>query len=286
LGALIPLVFVLGIVVVLHVSGHATLAALLPVAAVFFAVVAMVRAIWSRMNPWLEGFFISLGASMPVVVIAVVGHGRPLRVAAFVFALAAVCGAGAQTTRFLKTGRAPFAGATVAAFIVLIVIATKYTPMPSLLSPGLRTMDTPAPSLTLAMLDGQPVTLDSLKGRVVVLDFWATWCEPCMAEMPSVLKVHRRYQANNSVVFFAVNPGWEDDTADKIRTTARQKHIDIPIAFDPSAARTFNVKGLPTLIVIDRRGHIRMENYGYGVTEDLDGELSGQIDQALANGAR
>lgn len=285
LSALVPLIVILGIAVLAHLFSARSLPRMIPITAVFFVAVAMVRAIWSRMNPWIEGLFIGLGASIPLLAFAVAGAGRPLRIAAFVAALAIVCGAGAQITRFLKAGQKPLAGAVAVALAVLVAFATKYTPMPTLPTAGLRTMDSPAPTLTLAALDGNPVALGSLKGRVVVLDFWGTWCEPCMAEMPSVVRVHDKYQANPNVVFFAVNPGWHGDTADKIRNTARQKHIDLSLALDRPAALAFGVEALPTLIVIDRQGHIRVENSGYDPGEDLEGELSGQIDQFLSKDA-
>lgn len=279
-GALIPLFLILGfIVILLRLGGHNPLSSLLPVAAVFFAGIGMIPAFWSRMNPWLDGLLISLGASSPLIVLALLAHGRPLRMAGFFVVLFFVCGVGAQAARLLKAGRAPLAGAMAVAFLVAVVVATKYTPIPSLSSPGLQTMDKPAPAAQFVMLDGSgPVSLDSLRGRVVVLDFWGSWCGPCMAEMPSVLKVHRQFQADKEVAFLAVNSGWHDDTPDAIRSAVAKRHMDIPVALDSSGAyRNLAVSMLPTLIVIDRRGHIRMENVGYSPEEDLAGELSGQI---------
>ncbi|MGA9984459.1 MAG: TlpA disulfide reductase family protein [Acidobacteriaceae bacterium] len=271
--------FLLGIFLLLAMILHAR--SYFPLAAFLFFAVAMARAVWSRMNPWIEGLAISIGASTPVALVALAVGARPLRVGAAVLGFALLCGAGSQTTRFLRTRRATPAAATVLAIVVLVLLAAKYLPIPALPTPGMRTMDKPAPALTLSMLDGAPVSLPSLKGRVIVLDFWGTWCGPCMAEMPAVLKVHRRYQSNKEVVFFAVNTGWEDDTADKVRDTVKQKHMDIPIAFDTAASKIFGVQALPTLIVIDRRGHIRVENTGYSETEPLDTDLAKQIDALL-----
>ncbi|MGC2637537.1 MAG: TlpA disulfide reductase family protein [Acidobacteriaceae bacterium] len=248
-GALIPLFLILGFaVILLRIAGHKPLTSLLPVAAVFFAGIGMIPAFWSRMNPWLDGLFVSLGASSPLIVFALLAHARPLRMAGFFVVLSLVCGFSAQAARLLRTGRAPLAGAMAVAFLVVVAVATKYTPLTSFSSPGLQTMDKPAPAAQFVMLDGSgPVSLDSLRGRVVVLDFWGSWCEPCMAEMPSVLKVHRQFQADKEVAFLAVNSGWHHDTPDAIRSAVAKRHMDIPVALDNSgASRNLAVSMLPT----------------------------------------
>ena len=273
--------FLLGVLAILTLLLHVD--SFVPLAAVLFFLAAAVRSVWSKVNPWLEGLAVSLGASTPLALFGLAITTHPLRLLGTVFGLALVCGAGAQTTWFVRTRRWAHAAVTLLALVPVVAFATRNLPIPKLPSPGLRTMDTPAPAVTLAMLNNpSPFTLGSLKGHVVVLDFWGTWCEPCMAEMPSVLKVHRRYESNRDVVFLAVNPGWHDDTPDKIRTMAQQKHIDIPIALDNTGAtKSLDVAALPTLIVIDRNGNIRMRNTGYSVTENIEDDLSGQIDQLL-----
>lgn len=276
-GTLLLLGVVYVIALVLHLD------AFVPLGAVLFFLVAAVRAVWSKVNPWLEGLAVGLGASVPVGLFGLAITSHPLRLAAAVLGVTVICGAGAQTTHFLRARQNVLAAVTVALLVPLVYFGSKHIPMPKLPSPGLTTMDTPAPAFTLAMLDNPaPLTLNSLRGRVVVLDFWGSWCEPCMAEMPSVLKVHREYQSNKDVVFLAVNPGWHDDTLDKIRTAVREKHIDMPIALDNTgASKTLDVAALPTIMIIDRDGHIRMRNTGYSVTENLEDELSDQIDQLL-----
>lgn len=281
-ASLIPLLFLVGLAILLS-RGHA----LVPVVVAFLVVVAMVRAIWSRKNPWLEGLCLALGTAAPFIILALALRGNILRAAGLAVLVAVVFGIGAQTTRFLKTKRKPLAGAVLAALIVAVILVTKYVPTSSLFSPGLRTMDTPAPPIHLVMLDdASPVSLDSLRGRVVVLDFWATWCGPCKEEMPEILKVRRQYQADPNVVFFAVNSGWDDDTPDKIRAAIAKERWDIPVALDNDGAdRSLHIAGLPTLVVIDGRGHIRMENEGYGSAQDLEGDLSREIRKLQGNGA-
>ncbi|MFZ0271436.1 MAG: TlpA disulfide reductase family protein [Acidobacteriaceae bacterium] len=255
----------------------------LPLTGALFFLVSMVTGLWSRLNPWIDGMATSLGAFFPVALIAVVAlHSGGPRVWGFALLLALACGAGAQTQRLWKVRRWLEGTGVAMAAIAMVVVAGKF--MPSLMTPlGQRAMNEQAPQFTVTMLDGTPVTLDSLKGRVVVMDFWGTWCEPCMAEMPAIVKVHRRYQSNAGVVFLAVNAGWHGDTGDQVRMFVERKHLDVPVALDSGATvRSLKVDGLPTLILIDRQGRIRMEETGYSADEPLESELAGQIEGLLA----
>jgi len=255
------------------------------VAGAVFFVAALVRAIWSKANPWVEGAAIALGAFFPAALIAVAAFdgGQP-RMWGFGASLALICGGGAQTQRFLKKRNWAAGAGTAAALVVVLFVLGKFA-LPRLSMPlGQRTMNEPAPRFTVTMLDGTAVTLDSLKGRVVVLDFWGTWCAPCMAEMPTIAMVHRHFQSNANVVVLAVNPGWHDDTADTVRTFVVRKHLDLPIALDDARAwKLMKVEALPTLVVIDRQGHIRMEEIGYDEDEPLETDLTGEIESLLKN---
>ena len=258
--------------------------AFVPLTCGLFFIAAMTKAIWSELNPWAEGVAISLGAFFPVALVTVAaGHGGA-RLLGFGLGLALVCGAGAQTQKLFASQHRLAGFSTAVAFLALLMMANRLV-VPMLMSLGQRTMNEPAPPFTVTTLDGSRVTRDSLKGRVVVLDFWGTWCEPCMAEMPAILKVHRHYQANSDVAFFAVNAGWHDDTADKVRAFVDRKHLDIPVALNPAGAtKLLEVNALPTLILIDRRGNIRMESVGYDPDVPLETQLSSKIDELLAAG--
>jgi thiol-disulfide isomerase/thioredoxin len=255
------------------------------VAGSVFFVAALVRAIWSKTNPWGEGAAIALGAFFPAALIAIAAfHGGQPRMWSFGAALVLICGGGAQTQRFLKRRNWAASAGTTAALVVVLFVLGKFV-APRLMAPfGPHTMNEPAPRFTVTMLDGTPVTLDSLKGRVVVLDFWGTWCAPCMAEMPTIAKVHRQFQSNANVVVLAVNPGWHEDTADTVRTFVARKRLDLPVALDDNGAwKLMKVEALPTLMVIDRQGHIRMEETGYDEDEPLETDLTGEIESLLKN---
>lgn len=260
----------------------------LPIAAAVFFLAAVLRAVWSKMNPWIEGIAVSVGALIPVVAVAAAfSHAGNRTLWAYAGLLVLVCCAGAQAQKFWKARPRLASVATLLVLAGVLFAAGKYA-IPRLTAGSeYKTMDRPAPGFTLAMLDGTPVTLDSLKGHVVVLDFWGTWCAPCMAEMPTISKVHRQYEANKDVVILAVNPGWNDDTPDKIRGVLRAKHLDVPVALDNAGlARSLGIDALPCLMVIDRSGHIRMEDDGYDENEPLQSELTGQIEQLLKSSAQ
>ena len=121
------------------------------------------------------------------------------------------------------------------------------TGAPQLLRPG----DTP-PNFTLLLPDGRYTTLADLKGRRVLINFWATWCPPCRAEMPELLQAARDYP---DLALLAVNVA---EPADKVSQFAEQFRMDVPVVIDPKGVISdrYNVSGLPTSIFLDADGKI------------------------------
>ncbi len=118
-----------------------------------------------------------------------------------------------------------------------------------------------APAFSLSTLDGSTVTLSDLRGQVVLLDFWATWCPPCRASMPSLEHTYRAYRTRGATVLL-VNAG---ERPDQIRAWIGHR-VTAPILLDPqqAVARAYGVETLPRLFVIDASGHIAFEHGGYG----------------------
>jgi cytochrome c biogenesis protein CcmG, thiol:disulfide interchange protein DsbE len=280
LDLLVGFCTLVAVAIVVLIFHRVTPHVLVPVAAAIFFIAAMVRAAWGHLNPWMEGFAISLGAFFPVALAAVAAlHGGNLELWEGAVVLALVCGAGAQTQRFWRQGHRLATAGTVVATTAVLLLLGKFGGLGLLAEAGVHPMDRPAPPIAMTLLDGTPVTLDTLKGHVVVLDFWGTWCEPCMAEMPAVASVYHRYRASRDVLFVAVNAGWHDDTADTVRAFVARRHLDLPVALDTGGATAkLRIDGLPTLVVLDPRGHIRVEDVGYDADLPLERELTGQID--------
>lgn len=124
---------------------------------------------------------------------------------------------------------------------------------PQLLQKG----DTP-PNFTLLLPDGRYTTLTDLKGQRVLINFWATWCPPCRAEMPELLQAARDYP---DLTMLAVNVA---EPPEKVSQFAEQFRMDVPVVIDPQGAISdrYNVSGLPTSIFLDADGKIMVVRPG------------------------
>lgn len=111
-----------------------------------------------------------------------------------------------------------------------------------------------APDFSLVTLEGEPVSLASLKGKPVVLNFWATWCTPCAVEHPTLLEAARRYEPRG-VVFLGVLYG---DEPDKARDFLTKRGAAYPTLVDPEqhTAIDFGVAGVPETFFLDGNGQI------------------------------
>jgi peroxiredoxin len=116
--------------------------------------------------------------------------------------------------------------------------------------PALTLMGKPAPNFTLTKLSGEKVTLSELRGSVVVLDFWATWCGPCVQWMPLVDALHKAY-GDRGVKVFAVN---QQEPKELVERFMQRQRLSLPALLDESgkAGEAFKVTGIPQTVVIGR----------------------------------
>jgi thiol-disulfide isomerase/thioredoxin len=136
----------------------------------------------------------------------------------------------------------------------------------------------PVPSLSMAPLEGgAPFTLAELKGSVVYVDFWASWCVPCRLSMPALEDLYKR---NKSRGFAVVGVNKDASVADARRFLAK-----VPVSFAlvqdgaDAAARGFDVKAMPSGYLVDRRGLVRQVHRGF--TAETGATLEKEIDSLL-----
>jgi thiol-disulfide isomerase/thioredoxin len=137
-----------------------------------------------------------------------------------------------------------------------------------------------APSWRLPDLDEKVHDLASYRGKVLVMDFWGSWCGPCRSELPLVEAAYRRYKNDDKVAFVGIN--WEKtNDATEHRQTARdyvaRNGLTFPIMYDHErgTVTSYQIQGFPTLFVIDREGIVRYVNLGFdpGVDKILDAQI-------------
>jgi thiol-disulfide isomerase/thioredoxin len=146
-----------------------------------------------------------------------------------------------------------------------------------------KLVNKPAIDFSLKGLDGNVVKLSELKGKVVVVDFWATWCGPCVASFPFLQKVYEKYKSNPDVVILALNTWENEEGAEreaKVRKFMEEKKFTFPVLFDDNFVYKYGVDGIPTKFVIDKKGMIQFMSVGFAGAKMLD-EMAVQIDMLL-----
>lgn len=137
----------------------------------------------------------------------------------------------------------------------------------------------PAPSFKAFSIAGQPISSEGLKGSVVILDFWATWCPPCRESIPFLSELHRKYAKQGlKVVGMSVDEGGDR----VVKTFADEKRIPYPLVMASGKIQSdYGVRALPVLYLIDQNGIVKEQIMGFAAGADrvIEGLVKKQLSE-------
>jgi thiol-disulfide isomerase/thioredoxin len=237
---------------------------------------------------------IALGGILPAAAICN-GMSRQFQTIFILFVVISVIwtGTGVWTRYVIAEGKHIQAlGTGVTSFLVLFSAA--YVLLPIWLGARAITWtDQPIKSFTIQTLQGNSVSSEHLKGKVVVMIFWATWCVPCQSELPQLDQLADHYHYRQDIVVLAVNSGAGGDSTEKARDFLVRRKLKLSSAIDLSsdfhvdaqgqAADSMGLNRIPTVYVLDHAGRLRIICEGYDSSENLVPSLSKAIDRLVVN---
>lgn len=233
-------------------------------------------------NVWLKGLLVSSGGSLVMFLLLWGQLLHPVLAMLLLTAnFSAICGVRARRLWLRSASRAALMLLVPLTTLALVVV----TAIPRLATRiATRQVSAAAPSFSIRKLDGTVVNSAELRGRVVILDYWATWCPACRREMPELEKLYQRYQGNSRVSFWAVDVRDGGETPEKARAYMQNAGYTLPIASggEMSSEGLLKMEGFPSLVIIDTLGRVRLIHTGYDRSERFQTRLSGEIDTLLA----
>ena len=137
-----------------------------------------------------------------------------------------------------------------------------------------------APAFVAPVLSGGELSLKEQRGRVVLLDFWATWCPPCVAAMPTLQRLHDEHRAAGLEI---VGVNIEREAVDRVRRFVDARKLTFPIVIDPGTiAVSYGVYSYPSSVLVDRDGIVRRVHRGVVTEAVLDAEIRSLLTQGAA----
>ena len=162
------------------------------------------------------------------------------------------------------------------------IVLAAYDRMTAVAAARNKLLKSSAPSspigFKLTGLDGKTLALDSLKGKVVVMDFWATWCAPCRQQHPLFEQVKARFKSDPRVAFLEIN---NDDDSSVVAPFLDQHKWDRDVYFAGGLARALEIQSIPTTVLLGRDGNIYSKMIGFN-PDAFAGLLTSRIQDALS----
>ncbi len=140
-----------------------------------------------------------------------------------------------------------------------------------------ESLGVPAQDFSLVDIDGNTHTLADYEGQVVIVNFWATWCNPCRAEMPALQEVYDKYK-DDGLVLLAIN---QDESLATINAFADEYELSFPILLDDTlqVSRQYDIQAYPSTFFIDRRGRVRNSEFGGPMSKSfIESQILGLLD--------
>lgn len=145
-------------------------------------------------------------------------------------------------------------------FLAAAIIAFSFAQIASAAEVGSKAGD-----FQLADLNGNKIKLSDFKGKIVVINFWATWCPPCRNEMPGFNLLNKELKKSDDAILLAVNmTDGKRDTKSKVESFIKEKNYGMTVLLDTDgkAATMYDIKWLPTTVVVDRKGVLQWQVFG------------------------
>ena len=128
-----------------------------------------------------------------------------------------------------------------------------------------------APEFTLLALNGDTIKSSDYEGKIIVLDFWATWCGPCKQQFPLLEKIYLENMENDAIVFFTVHAQTNGESEEEALDFIKKSNYSLPFVNDLKSLTydRFNVSAIPHVIIIDQEGIVRFTHTGYQESDNF-----------------
>lgn len=243
---------------------------------------------------WIATIGVPLGGILPGLALRVSGVAFGDGFYATLMAATAVAATLMGVTARALVSRRRFALAgTVTCATLAVAVAGALLVVPRLLEQrSYSEVDRPIAPFSVRTLDGEPISSETWRGRLVVVSYWATWCTPCLAEIPEIAALQRKYKDDPRVAIVALNAGFGGDNAQKAREFLLRRRFDLATQIDDiktdghskgEGAIRMGLAAVPTLFILNKDQRLVSVHAGYDASEHLAVTLSNRIDSLLAS---